>query len=191
MKLSCKTAGSRAIVSNKAIFTFRHIHILLLLLVCGSTDRALAAAATLQATITQSTPQSQYALRNVQAAVQMGAPARLNVDSESADARRSQSRGSSSSGTRTLQAWQRQQQQQQQQRVQVPRAPEWLLAKGFKGLAPPVLKNWRRFADKVNTPGSNITLVTFGGSITCEALIASNALSWVKPAMRACAALLA
>jgi hypothetical protein len=47
-----------------------------------------------------------------------------------------------------------------------PILPEMLLARGYKGLAPAALRNWRQLADKLNTPGSNITIVTFGGSIT-------------------------
>jgi hypothetical protein len=41
-----------------------------------------------------------------------------------------------------------------------------LRAKGFKGLAPPRLRNWHRLASNLNTPGANITVVTLGGSIT-------------------------
>jgi hypothetical protein len=54
---------------------------------------------------------------------------------------------------------------------QLPRAPEALLSRGYKGLAPAVLRNWRQLADKLNTPWSNVTVVTFGGSITGETLL--------------------
>jgi hypothetical protein len=47
-----------------------------------------------------------------------------------------------------------------------PEILEVLQSKGFKGLAPQRLRNWHRLATKLNTPGANITIVTFGGSIT-------------------------
>jgi hypothetical protein len=57
-----------------------------------------------------------------------------------------------------------------QQQEQPPWLPESLLSRGFKGLAPAVLRNWRRLADKLGSPGSNVTVVMFGGSITGEDL---------------------
>jgi hypothetical protein len=71
----------------------------------------------------------------------------------------SQTGHSSNSSSRKLQAL-------EQQRQQVPSLPEALLSRGYKGLAPAVLRNWRQLADKLNTPGSPLTVVTFGGSIT-------------------------
>uniref|UniRef100_A0A383WF64 SGNH hydrolase-type esterase domain-containing protein n=1 Tax=Tetradesmus obliquus TaxID=3088 RepID=A0A383WF64_TETOB len=65
------------------------------------------------------------------------------------------------------------------QDVQQPSLPEFLLARGYKGLAPAVMRNWRRLADKLNTPGSNVTIVTFGGSITVGYIDDSPGSSWV------------
>jgi hypothetical protein len=137
------------------------IYVVLLLLVSGTTDRVVAAVNP-QAPV-QSTTLRQHAMQEMQAAAQMGLIERLEPQLATADAYHPQS-----SSSRMLQA------QQQQQQQQLPRAPEWLLAKGFKSLAPSVLRNWCRFADKVNTPGSNVTLVTFGGSITGAVQVAAR-----------------
>lgn len=66
---------------------------------------------------------------------------------------------------------------------QLPRAPEALLSRGYKGLAPAVLRNWRQLADKLNTPWSNVTVVTFGGSITAGYIDDAPNSSWVDPLM--------
>uniref|UniRef100_A0A383WFL8 SGNH hydrolase-type esterase domain-containing protein n=1 Tax=Tetradesmus obliquus TaxID=3088 RepID=A0A383WFL8_TETOB len=88
----------------------------------------------------------------------------------------SSSSSSSSSSRRALQAANQQQRQQ-------PSMPDVLLARGYKGLAPAVLRNWRRLADKLNTPGSNVTVVAFGGSITAGYIDAAPNSSWVDPLM--------
>ncbi|WIA34469.1 hypothetical protein OEZ86_012800 [Tetradesmus obliquus] len=45
------------------------------------------------------------------------------------------------------------------------------------------MRNWRRLADKLNTPGSNVTVVAFGGSITAGFIDAAPNSSWVDPLM--------
>jgi hypothetical protein len=41
-----------------------------------------------------------------------------------------------------------------------------VLALGHKGLEPETLRNWHLLARKLSTPGANVTIVAFGGSIT-------------------------
>jgi hypothetical protein len=54
----------------------------------------------------------------------------------------------------------------------------WLLSKGFSG-APANARNWDRLAQLLATK-SNITVVTFGGSVTQGHLRESRNGSWVE-----------
>jgi hypothetical protein len=58
-------------------------------------------------------------------------------------------------------------QQALQRMLAVPIAtPQSVLAAGHKGLDSAALRNWHLLARKLAAPGSNITLVAFGGSLT-------------------------
>uniref|UniRef100_A0A383VWE2 SGNH hydrolase-type esterase domain-containing protein n=1 Tax=Tetradesmus obliquus TaxID=3088 RepID=A0A383VWE2_TETOB len=58
-------------------------------------------------------------------------------------------------------------QQAQQRMMAVPFAtPRSVLALGHKGLEADTLRNWHLLARKLATPGENVTVVAFGGSVT-------------------------
>jgi hypothetical protein len=44
--------------------------------------------------------------------------------------------------------------------------PLSVLARGYKGVDPGALRNWHLLARKLGTPGANVTIVAFGGSLT-------------------------
>jgi hypothetical protein len=58
-------------------------------------------------------------------------------------------------------------QQALQSMLAVPIAtPRSVLARGYKGVEVDALRNWHLLARKLSTPGTNVTIVAFGGSIT-------------------------
>uniref|UniRef100_A0A383VXF2 SGNH hydrolase-type esterase domain-containing protein n=1 Tax=Tetradesmus obliquus TaxID=3088 RepID=A0A383VXF2_TETOB len=60
-------------------------------------------------------------------------------------------------------------QQALQRMMAVPFAtPRPVLALGYQGLEPDTLRNWHHLARTLATPGANVTIVTFGGSLTAE-----------------------
>jgi hypothetical protein len=80
------------------------------------------------------------------------------------------------------------QQKALQRMLPVPIAtPQSVLALGHKGLDPAALRNWHVLARKLTTPGANVTIITFGESLTTGYLLSStepwrNSLegSWVE-----------
>jgi hypothetical protein len=58
--------------------------------------------------------------------------------------------------------------------------PEEILALGFKPLASLALRNWRRFARRLSTPGANVTIAAFGSQVTMGHQGDSLNGSWVE-----------
>jgi hypothetical protein len=56
--------------------------------------------------------------------------------------------------------------------------PDWLLRKALKDAV--AGRNWRRLAAKLATPGSNITVVTFGGSSSTGYGLQERRANWVS-----------
>jgi hypothetical protein len=141
------TAAMKRVSSGSPALTLQAAQCMLLLLVSAMVDQVAAAAApggykpaAAQALAAQ---HPQYTLQDAPTA------AKLKLLSPNLDSASTNLRHSSSSSSRRLQAGE----QLQQQALQ-PSLPEALLAKGFKGLAPAVLRNWRRLADKLGSPGA-------------------------------------
>lgn len=65
--------------------------------------------------------------------------------------------------------------------------PRSVLALGYKGLEADTLRNWHHLSRKLATPGSNVTVVSFGGSLTAGYIAKEEAWksaldgSWVEP----------
>uniref|UniRef100_A0A383WL49 SGNH hydrolase-type esterase domain-containing protein n=1 Tax=Tetradesmus obliquus TaxID=3088 RepID=A0A383WL49_TETOB len=65
--------------------------------------------------------------------------------------------------------------------------PRSVLALGYKGLEADTLRNWHHLASKLATPGANVTVVSFGGSLTAGYIAKEEAWksalegSWVEP----------
>jgi hypothetical protein len=71
-------------------------------------------------------------------------------------------------------------QQAMQRMLAVPIAtPHSVLALGYKGLEADTLRNWHLLARKLGTQTENITVVTFGGSLTAGYLAGDEG-SWVE-----------
>jgi hypothetical protein len=58
--------------------------------------------------------------------------------------------------------------------------PENILALGYKPLASLALRNWRRLARRLSTPGTNITVAAFGSQVTMGHQGDSLKGSWVE-----------
>jgi hypothetical protein len=57
--------------------------------------------------------------------------------------------------------------------------PRSVLALGYKGLEADTLRNWHMLARKLSTEGENVTIVTYGGSLTAG-FLAGDEGSWVE-----------
>jgi hypothetical protein len=57
--------------------------------------------------------------------------------------------------------------------------PRSVLALGYKGLEADTLRNWHMLARKLSTEGENVTIVTYGGSLTAGYLAGDEG-SWVE-----------
>jgi hypothetical protein len=78
-------------------------------------------------------------------------------------------------------------QQTLQKMLAVPIAtPQSVLARGYNGLDAGSLRNWHLLARKLSTPGANVTVAVFGGSVTVgygkfQQAWKNTVGSWVEP----------